>query len=616
MADTTGGKGFFGQFNRQFWLVNAMELFERGSYYAFMSIWSLHLVFNLGASEEFPGLLYAPMIAFLYFVPLLSAALAEKFGYRLTLICSFILMIIGYGLMIAAASISSFVLAIVFMGVGAGAFKPMISATIAHITRSEQRNVAYSIYYWMINFGATVFPLAATFYLVSIYTDVEPTVAVILGAPLIFTISTVFVGINLFMALTLYRDPVKTKPEVSISQAIAKIVPALMDRKFVLLLAIYTGFWFMFAFNHTYMPLYMVQFGKMPTWFTATLLATINPGTIIIAGPFLAKVVEKQDSLKMMIVGILMFCTGLMVVAFSIAPLMFVAGIVIFSIGEFMVHPNFIAYVSRFAPKDKVAIYMACIFLPIGVGNIVGGLVQSQWYVMYAIEMQQPKLYIASVAAVGVFTCMMFIIYNRWRFGLDVKDGKKEASEGGFLVRPITPVVVVCLAPILIIAGAGGGTEEVVFRGYGEGDEEVDELVEVDHNFPAITGEAGENTEEDRTLNFEHQRATSVSVTLTWTDEGSSYVRGTNEPDEMGFLLTAPGGESFSSDISTSGSVSESFTLDESMARDHYTGEWIITIICGDCGDDYGPLGFRSSADTSASFRCTVTITYMGEAEE
>jgi hypothetical protein len=414
----------------------------------------------------------------------------------------------------------------------------------------------------------------------------------------------------------LYRDPVKTKRDISISDAILKIIPALVDKKFVLLLAIYTGFWFMFAFNHTYMPLYMVQFGKMPMWFTATMLATINPGTIIIVGPFLAKIVEKQDSLRMMIMGILFFCTGLMVVAFSVAPAMFVAGIIIFSIGEFMVHPNFIAYVSRFAPKDKVAIYMACIFLPIGVGNILGGLVQSQWYVTFAIGMHQPKLYIASVAAVGVVTCMMFILYNRWRFGMDVEEGRRKASEGGFLVRPITPVVVVCLAPMLVLAGAGGGTEKVVFTGYGEDDEGVGELVEVDHSFPAVTGEAGENTEEDRILNVEFQRAISVSVTLTWTDEGSSFVRGTNEPDEMGFLLTSPGGESFSSDISTSGSVSESFTLDESAAKDHYTGEWTLTIICGDCGDDYAFGGFRSTADTSASFRCIVTITYMGEAEE
>jgi dipeptide/tripeptide permease len=86
----------FGSFNKTFWVVNAFELFERGAYYGTMSVMAVHVVNNLAIDRATWGALYSFLIVLLYFIPLFSAALAEKIGFKLMLVVAYSLMVIGY----------------------------------------------------------------------------------------------------------------------------------------------------------------------------------------------------------------------------------------------------------------------------------------------------------------------------------------------------------------------------------------------------------------------------------------------------------------------------------------------------------------------------------------
>lgn len=84
-------------FPRNFWTVIVMEFFERGSYYGVMSILSVYLVLDisqggLGFSKESVGVIKSVITPLLYLLPILSGALADQFGYKKTLIFSFIVM--------------------------------------------------------------------------------------------------------------------------------------------------------------------------------------------------------------------------------------------------------------------------------------------------------------------------------------------------------------------------------------------------------------------------------------------------------------------------------------------------------------------------------------------
>jgi dipeptide/tripeptide permease len=252
-------KGFFSQFPKLYWVADALELFERGAYYGMLAVMAVHMKVNLGIDTVTIGLLFSLLLFFSYFWPLFASALAEKFGYRQVIMASFGLLISGYFITstLRAGNLGLFVVAIILMGFGAGTFKPLISATIAHVTKDKQRNLAYSLYYWFINFGAFITPLFLGF----AFPAEE-------SYYYIFVVSGILIGVNVVITLLWYSNPHEPQRDLSVPQAFKKIMPALQDKKFRMLLIIYAGFWFMYAVNHSFLPIYMTQFDRMPGWFT------------------------------------------------------------------------------------------------------------------------------------------------------------------------------------------------------------------------------------------------------------------------------------------------------------------------------------------------------------
>jgi len=572
----------FGSFDKLFWVVNAFELFERGAYYGTMAVLAFHVVLNLGIDRASWGAFYSFLIILLYFLPLFSAALADKFGYKRMLIVAFSSMAIGYTTLtfVQPGQFTMLVVAFLFVGVGAGMFKPIISASIAHVTPEEKRNLAYSIYYWMINLGAMIFPfiIGVMFADTSLYYYV-------------FLLSTGLVATNIVIVFLLFSNPVQPMPELKVSQALQRILPALRDKKFVTLLIIYSGFWFMFAYNHTFLPLMMVEFGRMPLWFTVPFLATINPGTIVLLGPFLGKMVEKYKSLNVMMFGMIIFCIGFAMNGMSTTSFMFVAGIIIFSIGEFIVHPGFISYVSKIAPKDKVAIYLACIFISTGLGQLIGGVVHGWWYNEFAYNQQRPPIYIAAVVAVGLVTLVAFMVYNRQQMTAEAKADPTYKPDTGIWTKPVTAVVALLFIPITFWGAFAVGTLDLI-TGPEIPDEDTDwtkyDIVPGSQTFGDYSGE---NSASDTSLAIGEPNVIDVTFTLTWTDEPDASIRHTNEPDEFAMEVFSPDGRDLSVAFRSNpqgGTGQVSLTVEFEPDEDPYingTGDWTVTVMCGECGD-------------------------------
>ena len=73
-----------------------------------------------------------------------------------------------------------------------------------------------------------------------------------------------------------------------------------------------------------------------------------------------------------MITGMFLGCIGFILLAFSSNVWIFIAGIVVFSIGEMTAHPKYYSYVGLVAPADKKAVYMGYAFLYGVIGSLVG----------------------------------------------------------------------------------------------------------------------------------------------------------------------------------------------------------------------------------------------------
>jgi len=190
-------RGVLGSFPATYWVTIVMEFFERGSYYGMMSILSVYMTEKLGFAKEGVGLIKGTIQPILYFLPIISGALADRFGYRRTLTVAFTLLAGGYLLTSQMTSYATVFLALCLMALGAGTFKPIISGSIARLTDKSNSTLAFGIYYWSINLGAFLFPL----FLVPYLKAADPSWRWVIIAAAIGT------GIMLLPTLTLYKEP-------------------------------------------------------------------------------------------------------------------------------------------------------------------------------------------------------------------------------------------------------------------------------------------------------------------------------------------------------------------------------------------------------------------------
>lgn len=412
-------------FPRNFWTVIVMEFFERGSYYGVMSVLSVYLVLDvsqggLGFSKESVGLIKSTITPLLYLLPILSGAIGDQFGYKKTLLFSFVVMSLGYFLTSISTSYTFVFLSLLLMATGAGFFKPLISGTIARSTDESNSGLGFGIFYWTINLGAFVFPLL----LIPVLKDI--------GWSYIFVMAAVGTGWLIFLNIFVYREPQRPSIPKKVTEVLKGAVMVLKDYRFVLMIVIYSGFWILYFqmfdtvlwYLTEYMDMSPVNsmvnsflglFAENPNWrFEAEHVTVINAGTIILLQLIVSSIVKSTKALPTMIVGIGLGTIGMGILAISTHAWVFMTGIIIFSIGEMTAHPKFISYVGLIAPPDKKALYLGYSFLYGVIGSGVGGVLGAYTYVRFVTKLGRPDILWLMFSGIGVLTIVGLLLYNRY----------------------------------------------------------------------------------------------------------------------------------------------------------------------------------------------------------
>lgn len=421
----TSQKASTKSFPRSFWTVITMEFFERGSYYGVMSVLSVYLVMSipeggLGFSKESVGVIKSTITPLLYFLPILAGALADRFGYRRTLMMAFTVMSTGYFFTSLSTSYGMVFLSLVLMAIGAGFFKPVISGTIARVTDESNSSLGFGIYYWSINLGAFIFPLLFVPYLKSI------------GWSYIFVMAAVGTGSMLLLNIFVYREPSRPKSTKPLIDVFKGIFLVLKDYRFVLMIFIYSGFWIMYFqmfdtvlwYLKDYIDMTPVNkvvnaflgiFMQNPSWeFDTEHVTVISSGCIILLQLLVSSIVRKTPALPTMIVGIALGTIGMAILSISTYAWVFIGGIIIFSIGEMTAHPKFISYVGLIAPADKKALYQGYAFLYGVIGSGIGGILGATLYVHFVDKLHQPGVLWFIFSLIGVATIIGLLLYNRF----------------------------------------------------------------------------------------------------------------------------------------------------------------------------------------------------------
>ena len=422
MADNTmEKKSRISSFSKNYWIVIMMEFFERGSYYGMMSILSVYMTDQLAFSKESVGVIKSTIQPLLYILPILSGAIGERFGYRKTLTFAFIFLGLGYFLTSQTTEYAMVFGSLIIMAFGAGAFKPIISGTIARETNEENSTLGFGIYYWSINLGAFLFPLILVPYIKNNF-----------GWQYVMLASAIATASMLIPTHLVYKEPKKPENTKTIAEVLKGAVMVLTDVRFIGLIVIYSGFWILYFQMFDSVLWYVQKYvdassldnfvngtfssvGINLNWkFDVEHVTVINAGTIILLQIFVSNIVKHTKALPTMIAGIAMGTIGMAILAINTNIWVFILGIVIFSIGEMTAHPKFISYVGLIAPEDKKALYLGYAFLYGVLGSLIGGILGANLYVYFVDTLNEPSTLWIIFSMIGVVTIIGLILYNKF----------------------------------------------------------------------------------------------------------------------------------------------------------------------------------------------------------
>jgi dipeptide/tripeptide permease len=398
-----------------FWISNLIELFERYAWYGFYMGFGLFLVGSketgaMGFSPEQKGIIMGTGSMLLYFLPIMTGAIADRVGYKKVLFLAFSIYISGFFMIQNFESFGMVFVSFIWICVGGAFFKPIISAMISKTTNPETASIGFGIFYMMVNIGGWIGPFVA---------------GIVLGKGwnFVFLLSIASIMINLVITYLFFKEPPRDENTngvlKSISQAFRNIYVTLTNWRYAIFLLIISLFWS--AFNqlyysfpnfivdwvnttnlyhsiHSFSPWLANLIGSTPGAVALT-LGSMDAFFIIVFQIAVSAFVMRFRPLNAMMGGIFVLAGGLgMMFSFQNGWLVLL-GLLIFGLGEMGSSPKYTEYVGNIAPPDKKALYMGSSFLPIALGHQIAGYLSGLPY-----EKVADKLYLlkAEVAKRGL----------------------------------------------------------------------------------------------------------------------------------------------------------------------------------------------------------------------
>jgi POT family proton-dependent oligopeptide transporter len=417
------------------------EMWERFSYYGMRSLLILYMtsyllldpekaydvlgystlesvlasIFGQLNVQQMSSQIYGLYTGLVYFTPFFGGILADQFfGQRKTVYLGGTLMAIGHFLM---ASESLFLLALLFLILGNGAFKPNISTQVGSLypEGDPRRDRAFTIFYMGINLGAFFSPL----------------ICGTLGQKVGWHWGFGAAGVGMCLGLVVYYFGNRLLPRDVIKHEGAHVVEKqkltrdewLRVGALCFLCLLNIMFWGVYEQQGNTLQLWANErtnwnfFGwQIPsTWFQA-----FNPAMIFIFAPVLnivwawqARRGSEPSSITKMGVGCILCGAAyvLMILAARAVPenerghvLWLVGTVFIFTMGELYLSPIGLSLVTKVAPRRIISMMMGVWFLSSFFGNYMTGFLGTFYSVM------SKDSFFLMLCMIGVSTGLVFLL--------------------------------------------------------------------------------------------------------------------------------------------------------------------------------------------------------------
>jgi Dipeptide/tripeptide permease len=386
------------KWSKAFWVANVVELLERAAYYGVFIVITLYLSRILGFNDIQAATIAGVFSACLYLLPTFAGAIADKIGFRSSMILAFSLLTAGYaglGLfptMLESSGLVEYSMTTKFTGlletniryaiipimalivVGGSFIKSVITGTIAKETTTENRAKGFSIFYSMVNIGAF-----------SGKTIVKPLREAMGNEGLItlnyFSASMTFIA--LIAVFFLYKSAQHAGEGKTFRQIWKAFIKVCSNGRLLLLIIIITGFWMVQHQLYATMPKYVLRLageGASPSWY-----ANVNPLVVVLTVNLVTQIMSKRTALTSMTVGMFIMPVSALCMAYGnvlnpeqnilgMHPVAFmmVVGIVFQGLAETFISPRFLEYFSLQAPKGEEGLYLGFSHLHSFLSSILG----------------------------------------------------------------------------------------------------------------------------------------------------------------------------------------------------------------------------------------------------
>lgn len=372
------------QWSKAFITACTVELFERAAYYGVFIVITLYLSRILGFNDIQAASIAGVFSACLYLLPTFAGALADKIGFRSSMLLAFSLLTLGYlglGLfptMLESAGLVEYSMTTKFTGLlesnarygilpimalivlGGSFIKSVISGTVAKETTPDNRAKGFSIFYSMVNIGAfsgkaIVKPLRDA-----------------MGNEGLITLNY-FSAFMTFLALIaiwfFYKSTQHAGEGKSFRDIFRSLVKVCSNGRLIILIFIITGFWMVQQQLYATMPKYVLRLageGASPSWY-----ANVNPLVVVLTVNLVTQLMRKKTALTSMTFGMFIMPVSALCMAYGnvldpsqtilgMHPVAFmmVVGIVFQGLAETFISPRFLEYFSLQAPKGEEGLYL------------------------------------------------------------------------------------------------------------------------------------------------------------------------------------------------------------------------------------------------------------------
>lgn len=386
-------------FSRAFWVANVAEMLERAAYYGVFVVVTLYLSDILGFSDIGAATISGVYSGLLYLLPTFSGALADRMGFRKSMLMAFTLLTLGYlGLgvvpsLLQAAGLVQYGEHTVFTGlldsgakwgivpvmllivIGGSFIKSVISGTVAKETDEKNRARGFSIFYSMVNIGAFAGKLF-----------VDP-LRLSMGDRGMIVLNYFSAGMTLLalvMIFFFYKSEHSEGQGKSFREIWRGLVSVCKRGRLVALILIVSGFWLIYAQLYATMPKYVIRLaGDNSTigWYTL-----VNPLVVALCVNLVTSLFKKKSALSSIMVGMALVPFAAMIMStgnlmtqpiLGLHPVAFmmIVGIVFQALGECFINPRYLELFSLQSPKGEEGLYLGFAQLDSFVSFLLGFII-------------------------------------------------------------------------------------------------------------------------------------------------------------------------------------------------------------------------------------------------